>query len=225
MRLILKHTIKNIWAHKLRTILLIICIAVCSLTAMMCFDMSSSLDKMVRVMFANMAGTTDLMITTQAPIEKDFTDGAPECDVMYLSGGSCYFDRHLDSSISYVRRKNVNIFALDTDQAKKMKLINEKVELGGKKAALSETFAKEYGYKACDKIVLHGEREIPAEFTVSSVEKKQGLFDMSSVIVISLEDMKDLVITDEPEINMAFIDVKEDSQIKTAEDFFEKNLH
>ena len=222
MRLILKHTIKNIWAHKLRTILLIICIAVCSLTAMMCFDMSSSLDKMVRVMFANMAGTTDLMITTQAPIEKDFTDGAPECDVMYLSGGSCYFDRHLDSSISYVRRKNVNIFALDTDQAKKMKLINEKVELGGKKAALSETFAKEYGYKAGDKIVLHGERDIPAEFTVSSVEKKQGLFDMSSVIVISLEDMKDLVITDEPEITMAFIDVKEDSQIKTAEDFFEK---
>ena len=222
MRLILKHTIKNILAHKLRTILLIICIAVCSLTAMMCFDMSSSLDKMVRVMFANMAGTTDLMITTQAPIEKDFTDGAPECDVMYLSGGSCYFDRHLDSSISYVRRKNVNIFALDTDQAKKMKLINEKVELGGKKAALSETFAKEYGYKAGDKIVLHGDRDIAVEFTVSSVEKRQGLFDMSSVIVISLEDMKDLVITDEPEITMAFIDVKEDSQIKTAEDFFEK---
>lgn len=222
MRLILKHTLKNIWAHKLRTILLMICIAVCSFTAMLCFDMSGSLDKMVKGMFANMAGNTDLLITTKSPIEENFADGAPECDVMYLSGGSCYFDRHLDMDISYVHRKNVEIFAVDEAQAKKMKLIKDSVELGGKKAAISEEFSKEYGYKEGDKIILHGERDIPVEFTVSSIEKKQGLFDTSSRIAVSLDDMKELVIADEPEIKMAFVDVKEDSQIKDAEDFFKK---
>ncbi|WP_295071083.1 FtsX-like permease family protein [Ruminococcus sp.] len=222
MRLIFKHTLKNIWAHKLRTILLLICIAVCSFTAMLCFDMSGSLDKMVKSMFANMAGNTDLIISTKSPIEEGFADGAPDCDIMYFSGGSCYFDRHLDMDISYVRRKQVNIFAIDAAQAKKMKLVKNDLELGDKKAAISEEFSKEFGYKKGDKIVLHGERDIPVEFTVSSVEKKQGIFDVASRIAISLDDMKDLVIADEPEIMMAFVDVKNDSEVKEAEDFFKK---
>ena len=222
MRLIFKHTLKNIWAHKLRTILLLLCIAVCSFTAMLCFDMSGSLDKMVKNMFANMAGNTDIMISTKSPIEEGFADGAPECDIMYLSGGSCYFDRHLDMDISYVRRKHMSIFAIDPVQAKKMKLVKNDLDLGNKKAAISEEFSKEFGYKKGDKIVLHGERDIPVEFTVSSVEKKQGIFDVSTRIAISLDDMKDLVIADEPEIMMAFVDVKKDSEVNKAEDFFKK---
>lgn len=221
MRLILKHTFKNILAHKLRTLLLIICIAVCSFTAMLSFDMSNSITTMIKGLFVSMAGQTDIMVTTKSPMESNFGEGAPDCTIMKMSGGSCYFDRHLDIDISYVRRETLSVIAVDADAAKDLKLIRSDIELGGKKAAISELFAKEFGYKVGDKIILHGERDIPAEFTVSSIQKKQGLFS-SDTAVISLDDMKELIIADEPELTIAYIDVKDDAKIKDAENFFKK---
>ena len=222
MRLILKHTFKNILAHKLRTLLLIICIAVCSFTAMLCFDMSGSLSSMIRGLFVSMAGQTDIMVTTKSPMESDFGEGAPECTIMKMSGCSSDFDRHLnDIDISFVSRESLSVVAVDADAAKDLKLIRSDVELGGKKVAISDLFAKEFGYKVGDKIILHGERDIPAEFTVSSIEKKQGIFS-SKTALISLDDMKELIISDEPELTMAYIDVKDDARIKEAEEFFKK---
>ena len=223
MRLILKHTLKNILAHKLRTLLLIICIAVCSFTAMLCFDMSGSLSSMIRGLFVSMAGQTDIMVTTKSPMESSFGEGAPECTIMKISGCSSDFDRHLDDiDISFVNRESLSVIAVEADAAKDLKLIRSDIELGGKKVAISELFAKEFGYKVGDTIILHGERDIPVEFTVSSIEKKQGLFDSSSRAVISLDDMKDLTVSGEPELTMAYIDVKDDAKIKEAEEFFKK---
>lgn len=221
MRLILKHTFKNILAHKLRTLLLIICIAVCSFTAMLCFDMGGSIRTMIKGLFVSQAGQTDMMITTKSPMDESFGEGAPDCTIMKMSGGSCYFDRHLDIDISYVSREQLSIIAVDVDAAKKMKLIRSDIELGDKKVSLSELFAKEFGYKEGDKIILHGERDIPVEFTVSSIEKKQGMISSDSA-VISLDDMKELIISDEPELRIAYIDVKDDAKIKDAENFFKK---
>ena len=222
MRLILKHTFKDILAHKLRTLLLIVCIAVCSFTALICFDMKDSLSAMIKGLLVSQAGKTDIMVETKSPMDDSFGEGAPDCTIMKISGGSCYFDRKLDIDISYVNREQLSLLAVDSDAAKELKLMRDDIGLGGKKVALSEMFAKEFGYKEGDKIILHGERDIPAEFTVASIEKKQGIFMSSNVAVIDIEDMKDLVITDEPELKIAYIDVKDDAQIKDAENFFKK---
>lgn len=222
MRLILKHTFKNILAHKLRTLLLVVCIAVCSFTALICFDMKDSLSAMIKGLFVAQAGQTDIMVTTKSPMDEDFGKGAPDCTIMKIGGCSCYFDRKLDIDISYVSREQLNVMAVDPDAAKKLKLVRSDVEVGGRKVAVSELFAKEFGFKKGDKIILHGERDIPVEFTISGIEKKQGIFYSGNVALIDLEDMKDMVITDEPELEMAYIDVNDDSQIKEAENFFKK---
>jgi len=72
MKILFKHIFKNIWAHKLRTIMLVVCIAICSFTAMICFDMSGSLDVMIRSVYSSIAGSADMEMVNRTAITEDF---------------------------------------------------------------------------------------------------------------------------------------------------------
>ena len=223
MRLIFKHIFKDILAHKLRTLLLLICIIVCSFTAMLCFDLSGSLRIMLRGLFSTVAGSSDLMIETKTPVGEDFADGAPDSNILRIGESGCYFDRRIDSDYSYVNRGKANIVAVDPDEGKNMNVIRDGLEIDGMKAAVGKAFAEEFGFKEGDKIVLHGDRDVAVEFTVSSLEEQQGLFAMGdNTIVISIKDMGELSLGGEAEITTVMVDIKDDSQIKEAENFFKE---
>ncbi|WP_303796266.1 ABC transporter permease [Ruminococcus flavefaciens] len=222
MRLVFKHLFKNIWAHKLRTVLLILIIAVCSFTAMISFDMSGSLNGMIKGVLSNTLGTSDIEVETKSPVDDSFGEGAPDCNIIKMAVMGSAFDRHIDFDSSYVNRSMISVFGFDEDTAKKMSLIREGTDLSGKKAAISESFADEFGYKVGDKIVFHGEQDKPVEFTVGSIEKKQGIFNMGEIAVISYENMKELTLSGELEITDVLIDVKDDARVAEAEKFFKK---
>lgn len=222
MRLIFKHLFKNILAHKLRTFMLILIIAICSFTAMISFDMSGSLNIMIKGVFANTLGTSDIEVETKSPVDDSFADGAPDCNVLKMSVIGSSFDRHIDFDSSYVNRTQLTVFGFDEETAKKMNLLLEGTHIGDKKAAIAESFAEEFGYKVGDKIVFHGEQDKPVEFTVGSIEKKQGIFNNGEIAVISLDDMKDLTLSGELEITDILIDVKDDSRVDEAEKFFKE---
>ena len=48
MRIMIKHTLKNIFSKPLRTLLLFVCIASCSFSALLCIDMSGSMEYLVK---------------------------------------------------------------------------------------------------------------------------------------------------------------------------------
>ena len=217
MRLILKHTLKNMLAHKLKTILLIICVAVCSFTAMLSFDMSGSLNTIIRGLYTNMLGTTDLDVSTKSPVGDDFADGLPDCSVLPIAVMPSSFDRHIDFDISYVNRSTLNVFGFEEEAAKNMRLLRDEAELGNKRAYISESFAKEFGYKEGDTITLHGDRDKPVDFTVAGLEKQQGIFTNGELIVISFDDMKELTLSGDIEVTELLVDVKDDSLVDEAE--------
>jgi len=223
MRLIFKHIFKDIMAHKLRTLLLMLCIIVCSFTAMLCFDLSGSLRTMLKGLFATVAGSSDLQIQTKSPVGEDFADGAPDCNILRMGGTTCYFDRRIDSDYSYVNRGQAMVMAVDPDEGRNMGVIRDDIVIGSKKVGIGKAFAEEFGFEVGDKIVLHGDRDIPVEFTVGSLEEKQGIFAMDdNTIVISIEDMGEMTLGGVAEITSVMVDVKDDSRIKDAENFFKE---
>lgn len=222
MILVFKHLFKNIWAHKLRTIMLILIIAVCSFVAMISFDMSGSLSSMIKGVFADSMGTTDIEVETKSPVDDSFAAGAPECNVLKMAVMGSSFDRHLDYDSSYVNRTQLSVFGLEEKTAIKMAIVRDTIEIGDKKAAISESFADEFGYEVGDKIIFHGEQDKPVEFTVGSIEKKQGIFNSGEIAVISIDDMKELTLSGELEITDILIDVIDDSKIDDAEKFFKE---
>ena len=223
MRLIFKHIFKDIMAHKLRTLLLMLCIIVCSFTAMLCFDLSGSLKTMLKGLFATVAGSSDLQIQTKSPVGEDFADGAPDCNILRMGGTTCYFDRRIDSDYSYVNRGQAMVMAVDPDEGRNMGVIRDDIVIGSKKVGIGKAFAEEFGFEVGDKIVLYGDRDIPVEFTVGSLEEKQGIFAMDdNTIVISIEDMGEMTLGGVAEITSVMVDVKDDSRIKDAENFFKE---
>ena len=223
MRLIFKHIFKDIMAHKLRTLLLMLCIIVCSFTAMLCFDLSGSLRTMLKGLFATVAGSSDLQIQTKSPVGEDFADGAPDCNILRMGGTTCYFDRRIDSDYSYVNRGQAMVMAVDPDEGRNMGVIRDDIVIGSKKVGIGKAFAEEFGFEVGDKIVLHGDRDIPVEFTVGSLEEKQGIFAMDdNTIVISIEDMGEMTLGGVAEITSVMVDVKDDSRLKDAENFFKE---
>ena len=131
MRLVFKHLFKNIWAHKLRTVLLILIIAVCSFTAMISFDMSGSLNGMIKGVLSNTLGTSDIEVETKSPVDDSFGEGAPDCNIIKMAVMGSAFDRHIDFDSSYVNRSMISVFGFDEDTAKKMSLIREGTDLSG----------------------------------------------------------------------------------------------
>ena len=223
MKILFKHIFKNIWAHKLRTIMLVICIAICSFTAMICFDMSGSLDIMIRSAYSSIAGSADMEVVNRTAITEDFDKDLPEHTYVGLYGISTSFDRRLSTDYSYVGRENVTVLSVEGQNAKDMGLIRPELELGDHKVVISKKFSEDFEYKEGDKIILHGENKMPVEFTVSGIEEPQGIFKVSQMMMlVGNEDLKELTEDGELVMNDVLIDFKNDSDAKPSEDIIKK---
>ena len=55
MKIILKHTFKNIISKPLRTGLLLFCVTICSFAAMLVFDMSGSIEHVLTSFYGQIA--------------------------------------------------------------------------------------------------------------------------------------------------------------------------
>ncbi len=221
MKLILKHTFKNIWAHKLRTLMLIFCIFGCSLAALLSLDMSNSIEGVLRSALADIAGSTDIIFSSDVAVDENFMEGAPENITVPIISGSETFIRKIPDMYGYVHKDEVSVLAMELTSGKKLGILPDSLELESREAAVSEKFADDYGYKEGDTLILHNKKKEPVEFTVKSIQPAQGLFMKGTLFVINQEDVKLLSLKDKLEVNTAYIDVKDNDRISEMVDFLE----
>lgn len=224
MSLIIKHTLKSMWAHKMRTFLLLFCVSICSLAAMLCFDMSGSLEQAVKANNANAFGKADIIVTASYDLENDFTKGIPESTILKLSTGSTVFTRHIDGTYDTLTQKACSISGVDIAKAKEMGVLPNDAEIGDMQAALSRDFADEFGYSVGDTITLYSDSNQPMDFTVSALYGgKVGLFSSGDTIVISLDSMNRLYGREDTGVRLAYIDLSDDNSINSAVKTLEAN--
>ena len=113
MGLIIKHTLKSMRAHKMRTFLLLFCVGICSLAAMLCFDMSGSLEQAVKANNAKAFGKADIIVTASYDLDDDFAKGIPESTVLELSTGSTVFTKHIVGTYDMLTQKTCSISGVD----------------------------------------------------------------------------------------------------------------
>ena len=225
MNLIIKHTLKSMWAHKMRTFLLLFCVSICSLAAMLCFDMSGSLEQTVRANNAKAFGKADIIVTASYDLDDDFADGTPESTVLKLSTGSTVFTRLIDGTYDMLTQKTCNISGVDIAKAKEMGVLPNDAQIGDMQAALSKGFADEFGYSIGDTITLYSDKKQPADFTVCALYGDDvGLFSSGNTIVISRDSMKMLNDGDEIGTRLAYIDIADDEEINSTVQTLEDNL-
>lgn len=215
MRLIIKHTVKSMWAHKLRMMILLFGITMCSLAALLSFQMSGTLEAALRSSYQMTSGTTDIIVSGSYDLGNDLADKIPESTVLNLPTGSTVFTKHIPGTYDMLTQTACTIVGVDVQRALTIGAVPKEIELDGFQAAIDADFAEEYGYKTGDTILLYSDSCEPVEFTVSGTYgSDSGLFSMGNVILVNLAAMEKLDSDGVLEIHMAYIDVHDNSRIE-----------
>ena len=138
MNIILKTSLKNIFGKPLRTMMVVFAIFVCSVSAMLSFDMVSSIKSILVNIFAGVS-RADFMVSAVSSGNKELPDGFPESDIMIINGKSEMLYKDIEGEYNYVTTEYLDIYAVNFDEAASMKFIDP-MNVGFGEAAITAAF-------------------------------------------------------------------------------------
>jgi len=216
MGIILKHTLKNIFKKPLRTLLVVFCVMVCSLAALLTFDMSGALENIVRSYGGTMFGTTDIIIEGKN-LSLDILDipEMPEATVLPLCIGTSDFYKRVEGEYSYIHMVSLGVYCMNTDIAKEMDMISYDADLKEDEIILSIDFAEEFDYHVGDEIIIHDVFDEPVTFTVVQIVDYNDKGIMANNSGVIGESALPRIYKDvEPNIIVIVIDIKDNSKVR-----------
>ncbi len=222
MGLILKHTLKSMWAHKGRTVIILLSVALCSFAAMMAFGMSGTIESALRSANSVAFGTADILVTSLTPLGDDITDGLPEHIAVRQLNGTTAFDEHIPGSYNIYRTKSYTFVGIN-DEMKKLGLVDEEITLGDFEASISGRLADSLKVGEGDTLTLYSRKKEPFDFTVRRVERdtKNSLL-FSDRILVSENSIR--IMDGENALSrMVYIDVADNTRITEAKEILERN--
>ncbi|MBN1776326.1 MAG: FtsX-like permease family protein [Clostridiales bacterium] len=213
MRIALKHTLKNVFKKPMRTLLIVFCVMICSLSALLCFDMSGALKGMFRNLYGQYLGSMDVLVSGSDIDESLMTDPEmPENNSIAIYQTTNAFIHDLEGQYTYVEQDQINILGLNSKEAADMGMIPIDRSLSKSEVALSNDFAENHGYAEGDTIVLHDESKIPYDYTVVQVVDSHGKGLMAyNTALLSVDGISPLI--SDMKIAQIAIDVKNDTEI------------
>ena len=223
MNIILKNSLKNIFGKFFRTLLVTFAIFTCSLCALICFDLGSSLEKLITGIFASVS-RADIMVSAGGSDLTELPEGFPEADYMKLVCNTEILYKPIDGEYCYVTTEYLNIYGIDMDEAVDMKFISP-MDLPDGEIFVTTTFADEFGYEIGDKITVHDRASEEMELTIGGFipddNKNPILSDNTGIVNLNTSD--DLSCGYR-ETDVILVDLKDDSKIEEAKDILKDNF-
>lgn len=207
---ILKHSFKSMFSHKLRMFMMTLCIFICGFSAMLCFDMSGTLETVVKSLNSQILGNSDMTISAENAFDDISLDNAPENTTVWLQGMGNNFTQKISYDYGYFEEIPCTVVGIDAQKAEKIGLVSKGFSLADNQLAISKSNAEKLGYKKGDKVKLYDIYDNPVEFTIKDVYQQQGIFNLAG-IVVNVEGMKKLN-DGKFEPNTACIDVIDDTK-------------
>ena len=192
MGVIFKHTLKNMFSKPFRTIMLVLCILICSFAAMMTFDMSNSVRNVLESAFLTMFGDSNVMVTGNGGLKDADFEGLPEHDKALMTADMTTFNIPGNTEYAYFHEKSILIYTTDIEDANTLHLLAEETELARNEIAIPKTLSEDLKLKKGDKIEFFDENDQPHEYTVKAVLSYKGLLSEKYNVVMPLDGFRDL---------------------------------
>lgn len=173
MNLVLKTSLKNIFGKPFRTLLVAFSIFVCSMCAMVCFEFATSLKSLVIGGSSLGLSKADCLLYANDFTARGLPEGFPESRVLEINTNSEYLYKDIEGEYAYVTSDQLLIYGLDIDAAVDMEFI-EPVKLGLKEAVITRKFAKNFGYKVGDKLIVHDRANEEVELNIVGISANDG---------------------------------------------------
>ncbi|MBQ1743341.1 MAG: ABC transporter permease, partial [Clostridiales bacterium] len=211
---------KNIFGKPLRTLLVVFAIFVCSLCALLCFDLSESITGILTLFYGSVS-RADFIVSSSGSDVSTLPDGFPEADTMTIVGDSEMLYKKIDGEYCYVTTDTLRIMGLDVDEAVDMKFLAP-IDLKDGEMFINKAFSDDYGYKVGDKITIHDRADEELELTIGGIlpdDTKNPLITGYTGI-INLNTSKN-VSCGHMSADMLLIDLHDNTGIEEAKDMIE----
>lgn len=222
MGIILKHTIKNIFKRPGRTFLLTLCIFLCSISALLCLDMTGSVQRLFTNYFGSLVGSTDIEFINLTSIDEEMFNELPENRHLLISNSFTPFYRRDPKMYSYAIETDVTVMTTDLKKAHEMNVLLTEMELTENETAMTSDLAELLGYSVGDIVEFYDELGEKQEFTVKLLMERGGIVSDRNVCIISPEGMARLT-GGETSYLQALIDFTNDSDADIAEDYLKEH--
>ena len=220
MNIVFKNSLKNIFGKPLRTLLVVFAIFVCSLCALLCFDLSESITGILTLFYGSVS-RADFIVSSSGSDVSTLPDGFPEADTMTIVGDSEMLYKKIDGEYCYVTTDTLRIMGLDVDEAVDMKFLAP-IDLKDGEMFINKAFSDDYGYKVGDKITIHDRADEELELTIGGIlpdDTKNPLITGYTGI-INLNTSKN-VSCGHMSADMLLIDLHDNTGIEEAKDMIE----
>lgn len=214
MGVVFKHTLKNMFSKPFRTIMLVLCIVICSFAGTMTFDMSNSVRNVLNSAFLSMFGDSNVMVTGNGGLEEKDFEGLPEHDKALLTADGTTFNIPGNTTYKYFNEKSIIIYTADIEDANRMKLFASEVDLADNEVAIPKALAEELDLKIGDTIEFNDENENPHPYTVKAVLPYKGLLSSKYNVAMTPSGFADLFGEDELVYQGAYVHVHDESKTR-----------
>ncbi|MBR6402480.1 MAG: FtsX-like permease family protein [Eubacterium sp.] len=215
MSTILKHTIRNIFAKPLIMIFLVLSIAVCSFTGMLAMDMTNSLENVLKSLFANQFGKANIIYETDEGINEENLTDIPREDIVYISSKNSKICVRNDNMYAFYNEKNLTTYGVNIDDAKRNKLISDKVELNDDECVVTKKVAEDLNLEIGDTFTIFGDNYVKVDYKVKDILPVYGVLSKNSSALVTEGGMKKLIYNEQLRPTTAYIHVAD--KIKSAE--------
>lgn len=210
MGIILKHIFKNIFGKFGRTLLIVVCIMICSLMALASFDLTSSMKSLMMSTFSQLMGTAEIMVTSEEEIDLD-DEALPEIESCEIYDMISLTYVHSPKSYYMVEGSGTSILSFDIDKASRMGFGGGTSNFADGQCLINDLYQKKYGVQVGDTIQLYDKEKNCYEFEVVGMAVDlSAIVSNNETVVVTKADYKKLSCGKEMLITL--IDVKDDSK-------------
>ena len=226
MGVVLKHTFKNIWSKKIRTLMLLVCIIMASFVGALSFDMTNSLKNILRYGFASMFGDGNVIISNSAGIDDSSFAGTEgyEYDLVKVAAGNSKVYKRDDDMYAFFNEKTLKIFGADPEALNAQNMTAKAVVLNDDECIISKKYAEDFNLKVGDTTIIYGDNSVPVEYKVKEIQPYYGILDSGYCALLTEGGIKKLSYNGNITYYMAYCKVHDESVLNDFCQILKENM-
>lgn len=217
MKIVLKHILRNIKEHKIRSLLIIVALSIATTVLILNLTLPDEIILKIHETLRSVYGETDISVSTVEPFnQNELNIGEEKIETVGMS-------------MIELEKKNGNaigIYGFNIEDAKKMKIIGDDLPLlQQNEVAVSKKVADKSGYDEGDYIDVKYEDKDYKLKIVKIVENK-GVASIkidNDLFLASMKTVNDIKGIDENRYEHLYIDVLDDDKINDVKEYIKDN--
>lgn len=224
MGIMIKHSLKNIFAKPMRLLVLLVCVIFASFTGLLAIDMSNNINSLLRGYAMDMLGTMDVIVTNSSSDILEGVNDTYDITAVGITFSTQYEYSHDSSNYAYSFEENISVDSFsDIEDAFAMSVFPETENLDDTTAIVTKEYADNFEVSEGDTITLQTRDEQIIELTVIKIVDINNSLLSGNDVIVTNEISRRIMCVPELDYQIWLVDVHNDSQVTAVTEMLRSN--